>query len=497
MLIKERIKSCIAKGDVFFIGFTILMNFLLLLIPVDDLDELWVFSVIRELCQGGALYKDTNTITTPFYYIFMSLFLWIKPTLMFFRFLNCIMLDILFILIYHKIGKVNSEKIFRVCVLGLFMCLSISYRFSYNMFILFLTVLLHYIHSCGTLSNKRKVFLCGLVGVLCILTKQTSGFFIYIAEILIQVRLMVRGSYTAKERLSRAILFLTGSFIPCCLFLVYLLTTGSFKAFWDYCLFGLISFSSNSGVRVDSCFLLMLIFTLVFVIDIVRVSKARHKFLFSFEDVCQQAALILGIGCIIDSAHIFTAFLYFLYIYLGTDLSFDTEDRTDKASLKSILLVIILPLFLLNKGMIYTDYIKNMIYFEGLGSYYKSPVLPKVYNFIVSLESEKSGIEKQYGKKVIYLGGHAVYINLYTNEYNGVYSLFLTGNLGTKTAIEHIQALEDESVILGIPAEYLRDNWQNPLEVLPYLEQNWVDISGEVTYVYEDEFYNYYLYRAD
>lgn len=494
-MLKERLKHNISKSSVFFYFFTILMNLLLLLIPVDDLDELWVFSVIRELCRGGVLYKDTNTITTPFYYIFMSLFLWLKPTLMFFRFLNCIMLVILFILIYRKIDKVSSDKIFRVCVLGLFMCLSVNYRFLYNTLILFLTFLLHYIHNCSSLSYRQKSFLCGFMGFLCILTKQTFGVFLYLAEVLIQLRLMVLDCKTFKERANLFTLFLLGSFIPGSLFLVYLLLTDSFKEFFDYCFFGLFSFSSNSGCRVDGCFLLMLIFAVSFIVDIVKASKFHHKFFFSFEEVCQQIALILGVGPIIDSAHLFSVFIYFLYVYLGTDLQ--TESRTDKLTLNHILIAVILPLFLLNEGMVYVDYLKSSTYFEGSACYSKSPVPPVIYDFVVNVDKERSGIEKQYCKKVLYLGGHVAYLDLYTGDYNGVYSLFLTGNLGAKTAIEHIQALEDGNVILGLPSDYLNDNWQNPLEIEPYLEQNWVNISSEITYVYDNKFYNYYLYRTD
>ena len=124
------------------------------------------------------------------------------------------------------------------------MCTNVFLEYSCLILYLQLVLMNHDMQAMddGKGLQRNNLILTGMLAGLCILSKQTTGVFLCLAS-LITVFLINRQNHPWQAMTSR----LLGICIPCLLFLVYLLCTGTFHDFMDYCFYGISTFTAKGS----------------------------------------------------------------------------------------------------------------------------------------------------------------------------------------------------------------------------------------------------------
>ena len=118
--------------------------------------------------------------------------------------------------------------------------------------------------------------------------------------------------------------------------------------------------------------------------------------------------------------------------------------------------------------------------FKGL------PIKSKMYNDICGIDTY---INSRYAdSNIYYMTVLSSVFSIKNNNCNGFYDLFLTGNLGTKKPTDFIDDIIDNKGVIVIKSDYANENWQNPREIVPYINEKFV-----LTDTYED--YDIYTLR--
>ena len=190
-----------------------------------DGDVLWNYGFSYALSKGEIPYLDFNMILTPLYPMIMSLILKINTNILLFYLANAFLITVIFYFLF----KMVKEKAWLFLVFLVFPIPAVVFP-SYNLFLLFLAILLIYCEE-----EKKSDYLIGLLLGFSILTKQTVGVFLVAPSLI----------YYHKD-LKKIMKRIIGLLIPNFFFLLYLLVTESFKAFCDLCIFGLFDFSSSN-----------------------------------------------------------------------------------------------------------------------------------------------------------------------------------------------------------------------------------------------------------
>ena len=233
-------KKVFFKIEPFIKYFLIFIFFLFwnIIIQPINLDEIWNYGFAYNIYEGLIPYKDFNMVLTPFYPMVISFFFMLfGSNLLVMHIVNSLLITFMLWLI-EKILKLN------ICVFVLILCFPLSVAFpSYNLFLLFLFVLI----ICLEKNNKSD-FVIGVILGIFILTKQSVGVCLALPSIYYLF-------FDSKKFLKRIL----GIFIPCIIFLLYLLFTGSLYYFFDLCLFGMFDFVGENGKVFNIFFFLILI----------------------------------------------------------------------------------------------------------------------------------------------------------------------------------------------------------------------------------------------
>ena len=195
-----------------------------------NLDEIWNYGFIYNIYNGLVPYKDFNMVLTPLYPMIMSLFLFIfGSNVLVIHIINCFMI----VGILYLIEKITKKDI---SIFILLLCFPLSVCFpSYNLFLLLMFLLVIYLEKI-----KCNDYIIGVILGLFILSKQSVGVFVCLVSL-----------YYLVKDYKKTIKRIVGAFIPCFIFLIYLLCTGSLYNFFDLCLFGLFDFGkSNSSFNI-------------------------------------------------------------------------------------------------------------------------------------------------------------------------------------------------------------------------------------------------------
>ena len=227
-----------------FIFVLLFFSFLFLNLIVNQLqnDEIWNYGFAHNIYKGLVPYKDFNMVITPFFPFLMSLpFHIFGSSILVFHIENAILLVGMSYLIYQLIG----EKAFLVGVIALFFSNSVTFP-SYNLFLLFLIVLLLYLEK----KNFNDFFIGFLVGV-SFLTKQSIGFFFLFPSLYY---------ISDKKKLGKR---MVGFLVPCFLFLLFLLFENNLMEFLDLCLFGLFDFGSKNTPGFNFGYIVLLLYFVI------------------------------------------------------------------------------------------------------------------------------------------------------------------------------------------------------------------------------------------
>lgn len=205
---------------IFFCAFIIIFCASMFLFSLHG-DEIWNYGFAYNLSRGLVPYRDFNMIVPPFYSFIIALIIKIFGNHLYLMVLvNSLIASFTLLMIYKKIG-------YKFIVFSP-MLLYLSTINGYNFFCIFLVVLLLYLYDK---EFKYKDFILGLIVSIMILTKQTVGGLMFIPMF-----------FLCEHKIK----YLIGVFIPCLLFLIYLLCFGALYSFIDYCFLGMFGFTEKN-----------------------------------------------------------------------------------------------------------------------------------------------------------------------------------------------------------------------------------------------------------
>ena len=209
-------------------------------------DSFWNYSFSYAIARGEVPYLDFNMVSTPFCSFFFSLFLIFNHNYLCYLLGWALFLTFTFYLLFQLLGHRCWVLLFALLFPFLHTIIP-----TYNLFCFCIFVFLLYLEK-----EQKSDFVIGFVLGLGILTKHTIGIFFLLANIIYY-----------RKRILKLFRRLIGCFIPCFIFLIYLIFTGSLSQFLDLCIFGLFDFSKNSSGL--SIYLFLSIALLIFLIYVV------------------------------------------------------------------------------------------------------------------------------------------------------------------------------------------------------------------------------------
>ncbi len=195
------------------------------------------------IARGQIPYLDFNTISTPLYAFYGAIGLLVWNNYLMFIITHAILVTIFFFFLNKLYGK-KSYLILAILIgMGYFGILA-----TYNFMCFTILTILLYLEE----KHSSRDYLIGFFIGLAILSKQTVGCFFIIPTI-------IKYFKNPKKIGKRAI----GCFIPCIIFLIYLITNGALFQFIDLCFLGLFDFSSSNGKTFTPLFNLSFLFLIL------------------------------------------------------------------------------------------------------------------------------------------------------------------------------------------------------------------------------------------
>ena len=277
---------CIIKNNKNIILFGILSTILTLLILPYHMgyDATWEYGMSHAIRNGWLPYNDFNTITTPLFFFFSSIGLFVWD-----QFLVYLLESILlYTIMFHFYQKAFPQNPFLLMIpMGL--CFFFNYIPSYNSFSFILIVILMSLEK----QNKSDRWIGLLLGLL-ILSKHTIGLGVLFFLLLY---FLIHKKY--KSLWTRLCFMM----IPVMIFGIYLIVTNSVFSFFNLCVFGLFDFGEKNTLMNGITILSMGLFFL----NICLIGKNKKNILLYY-----SLGSILFVIPIFDLSH----FAYYFPIYM-------------------------------------------------------------------------------------------------------------------------------------------------------------------------------------
>ncbi len=411
-----------------------------------DLDEFWNYNMSRSIAIGLVPYRDFNMVQVPLYAFVNAAVLKVSRTLIAYRISCSFLCFALQLLVLKTISdRTNGFYALPAALMSLLILGTVSYNTLFMVFAFGIYMLL------GRGNTDKRNMAIGILTALAALSRQTSG------GILILIVFVI---LTRQERRARSVLMcVAGGAIPCILLLIYLLITGSWGAFWDYCLFGLFSFGSgNFLMRAASVPYLLTALTGI-VCDIVRLKTDR-------EDALSH--LLIGIPVLLMCVPIVDEHASFAAIWFLVPVACVIRDKAGKSltvrmshiTAACCLIAVLIVTFMNVMGNAFcTGYTE-------LKGVLADTALLDDYSVLLAQNRE---FEEQ-GRKVTVLSSSAVVLSVMSGRNAPVFDMFINGNLGTREPLLFVQeVIDDPDAIILMPDDYDTEGWQNPDGIYEYV----------------------------
>lgn len=488
------------KKDMFFVAFLFVVVFSVIIIkPIDDLDEMWNFNTARVFAEGLVPYRDVSMITTPLLPMMTSVFLRvIANEVIVSRVLAAIvwagLLFMVFKILRILVKEENTSLIFTALV-GV-LCRDI-FCIDYNIFVLFISLVILYNELKNVdnvhLYNKKYDFFIGILAGLAICTKQSIGVTLSIVVIVYR-GLFIESKQQFKQYFRMVCTRIIGILIPLIVLFVYLISTSSFMDFINYAVLGISEFSNKIpylellqndkieikvlSVAVPVSILLMIIIILV------KILKRQNKDIVLINVMTMlvySLSIIIVMYPISDEIHFligsFISIIGLIYIVLL--MGINVYSRIKYKNKYIVYKIISLIIWILVFSMISTIGIDNIFkYFKvdknTVIEHYKNiEVQDYLRERIYEIDNYICEREKE-GKKVYILDSEACIYMIPLNKYNKNYDMFLKGNIGKDGQDKQIRKIteKDENELYLIRNRNLSLNWQTPTMVIDYIREN-------------------------
>lgn len=468
---------------IFWIGIFLIILTNILSKPLTDLDEMWNFNVARCISNGLVPYRDINMVSTPLLGFVVSIFLKIFGQEMFVTRILAVFLSLgILILIYFILKKVGiKESISGVIVLAITGIMSESFCLDYNFFTVLLALFIILLELKNNKNPKiTKNILIGVLGGLCVCTKQSIGMLICFVIIINQF-FFIKSKKDVKSTLKNIGFRIIGMIIPIAIFVIYLLINNAFNDFLDYCVYGISTFSNkisysnliNSKDIIIKIFSIIMPLTIIVSVIINIVKKCLKK-----EDSIWYILTIYSIPIfavafpISDKIHLLIGILptIILLIYSMSLLIKKIEFLKSKyvSELLDIIYIASIIVCTLYIEFTYSDTLSNLSKYRKLNHFkyitvseYLSTDIEEINEYINTAE-----------KKVYILDATAAVYMIPNDKYNKNYDMFLKGNLGSGGEEAQIENIKNEDALYLIMKDGVSRNWQTPENVRAYIKEN-------------------------
>lgn len=416
-----------------------------------NLDEIWNYGFAYNISQGLIPYEDFNMVLTPFYPMLISFFLVLfSSNLLVMHIINSLMITVMLYLI-ERVLKLNIN------IFILILCFPLSVAFpSYNLFLLFLFIIV----ICLEKSNVNDYIIGILLGIF-ILTKQSVG-----------VCLLLPSIYYLFSNRKKFFKRVVGVFLPCFIFLVYLVICGSLVSFLDLCFFGMFDFASSNGSKLTVIFVLSILMLIGnFLLIIKRKNKLELYYLLSFFSILIP---------IFDLYHFELYFFAFVLIYLlenKIEIKFINVNLFINGLLLGIIFISVLSRF--KTKLFFPNEINH---FEYRAVDYKYIKYTNDINSLV-LEYQKDD------KKIIFLSADGYYFRLINDMKIGYIDLINKGNWGYNGSEKLLNYIKNnQDAVYFVDETELGSNKQTDQKALKYVMENGKfidDLGNYKIYVFE------------
>ena len=473
------IKNEKIKNIIVFILILLFIASSVLIREVSNLDEFWNYNISSNFANGLIPYKDFNTIVTPLLGIIGGIVLSIiGKKIIVIRFLNILINSSIVFMTYKIMQKLDIKKFITYLLLTISTFALAKYAmFDYNNLVELFCLIIVYLE----INNKEKTnikynIFIGILGGLCIITKQTTGLIISGMIVLYKI-LQIKKKEDIKTCIKQAGIRALGISIPVVLFIVYLLINNAISDFIDYCIWGIKTFTNKISYiqrlikKSDLIIKILATIPLSLLILIWPIFKNKDKnALIIFLYGIASLSVLYPIS---DEYHLMSG-VFISVIAIGYLL-----DKLIKKDVKVIeyFFICFCILFTINQTkdgvLIYMNSNKanDIKHYEQLrlnkGAQER---IKRIDNYI-----EKSE------KKVYIIDAAAAYYMIPLDIYNKNYDMFLLGNLGSKGEEGQIENLKKEisQIEVLIRNDKYSGNWQNPKKVINWIKQN-MQKKGEI-----------------
>lgn len=479
----------------------LILTAIIMVKPLNDLDEIWNYNFARNIVDGNMPYKDFNMIQMPLVPALCAMFLnLLGNELMIMRIIAILLCTIILFITYKilELLKVNKWLNYTFLIFLIYI-LKDHFRIDYNFFVLFNVLCIIYIELKSIRENKtkeelltssKKDIVLGILSGICICSKQTTGAFV--AIVLVGYNLLNVSNFKEfKLFIKKAIYKVIGVFIPLLMLSIYFTWNHLWNDFIDYCILGIGTFSNsipysnlltNSNILIKILSIIVPIF-LISMIGNILVNKYKRKEIDSqlLTIVSYAIAEMVVVFPISDDIHfLIGAFPAMIGIIYGTStLSKKLKNEKVKIFIKEYLkafnilavaILVMVSIVSLYNYAIQAGQYNTLNHFD---------YIIQSKNQIDSIKNVEEYIQKQ-DKNVYILDAAAAIYTIPINQYTKNYDMFLIGNLGRdgeEGIIEDLQ--EEENYIVLIKNEQYSRNWQNPEKVRKYIIEN-MNKMGEI-----------------
>lgn len=479
----------------------LILTAIIMVKPLNDLDEIWNYNFARNIVDGNMPYKDFNMIQMPLVPALCAVFLnLLGNELMIMRIIAILLCTIILFITYKilELLKVNKWLNYAFLIFLIYI-LKDHFRIDYNFFVLFNVLWIIYIELKSIrekktkeelLTSSKKDIVLGILAGICICSKQTTGALV--AIVLVGYNLLNVSNFKEfKLFIKKAIYRVIGVFIPLLMLSIYFTWNHLWNDFIDYCILGIGTFSNsisysnlltNSNILIKTLSIIVPIF-LISMIGNILVNKYKRKEIDSqlLTIVSYAIAEMVVVFPISDDIHfLIGAFPAMIGIIYGmSTLSKKLKNEKVKIFIKEYLKAFnILAVAILGMVSIVSlyNYAIQAGQYTTLSHFY---YIIQSQDQIDSIKNVEEYIQKQ-DKNVYILDAAAAIYTIPINQYTKNYDMFLIGNLGAdgeEGIMEDLQ--EEENYIVLIKNEQYSRNWQNPEKVRKYIIEN-MNKKGEI-----------------
>lgn len=153
-------------------------------------DELWNFANIYKMVNGYQIYKDTNVIITPIFFIIGEIaFKILGANYFVFRLLDTLIYSTMILIVYNILKQLKIRKsnaLLYTLIIHYFMYTIVHGGANYNILAIMFVLLGIYI-TLKYNNTKRFIILNGIIIYLIIFTKQNIGAYYFLGTILMRI----------------------------------------------------------------------------------------------------------------------------------------------------------------------------------------------------------------------------------------------------------------------------------------------------------------------